>query len=832
QRLRLMNHIASRRILLGPWWVQNDEFLSSGESTIRNLLIGTRLAHAYGANERDFIGYVPDQFGHIGQLPQILRGFGMTRALLGRGVLRHRNRDAAFRWVSPDGSSVNTVLMIDWYNNAQRFPGDPDRSEKLLHQIVKQLSPVTPSGQLLLMNGVDHLEAQENLSVILKMLNRRWSDGRVVHSNFTNFFNALEKSTKKWRKEIGELRAGDDGNIINGTLSTRPYLKRVNDETAQFLERYVEPIAVLTSLARLAPYPAGELRYAWKQLMLNQAHDSICGCSVDAVHEDNVARFRHVNQIGRAIFEDRLDDLAHCLVPVHTPGEDDLILVFNPCPYERTGIMEARIDILEDEPPGFVIETFHGEPVPMSPLGSYEIFKQYLDPINLPGLRKARRWHVSLAVEKVPALGWTALRLIHTDAQPVSQTEVEVNPRASAPRRLLENEMLRVTLNKEGALDVESKVTGAKWRNMLIFEDRGERGDQYIHVPPKKDSAISTRGKRPEILWCEDHALGQSVALEWTLSIPEGLSPNYRSRSRRKAPMTLEVVLTLRLGEPFVRVQLTVDNPARQHCLRALFPLEKAATNLYADAPFEILRRSEKVPKDWNLKVLLSPMDSFVSTGFGKGDFALFSKGVRSYQTRREPEPALALMIFRATESIYPPDPVYSIPEQVTAQAELPGVSDYSFAIYFPAPPFGQEALLRALEIYRLAFATWQVPCDPRRAHGGRPFVQDSAIQEYALRPRPGDHLRLPGYYRGPEIESPLVRLSAWKKAEDRDTSILRFYNTSSHKLKTRITLPAGVRRVWRTNLNERREAKMTIRKNQVAVSLNPHQIVSLELEG
>ena len=831
-RLRLMGHIASGRILVGPWWVQNDEFLSSGESTIRNLLVGTRLALAYGADEKDFIGYVPDQFGHIGQLPQILRGFGMTRALLGRGVLRRRNRDAAFRWASPDGSSVNTVLMIDWYNNAQRFPADPDRSEKLLHQIVEQLAPVSPSSQLLLMNGVDHLEAQENLSVVLKMLNRRWRDGRVVHSTFTRYFDALEKATKKWRKETGELRAGDDGNIINGTLSTRPYLKRKNDDVTQFLERYVEPIAVLAARAGVAPYPAGELRHAWKQLMLNHAHDSICGCSVDEVHEDNVARFRHINQIARALYQERLDDLARCLVPAGTPGEDDLIFVFNPCPYERSGILEARIDILEDDPPGFVIETFRGEPVPMSPLGSYQIFKQYLDPINLPGLRKARRWHVSLAVEKVPALGWTALRLIHTEAQPVSQTEVEVNPRASAPRLLLENEMLRVTLNKDGALDVESKQTGATWHDMLIFEDRGERGDQYIHVPPEKDLAISTRGRRPEILWCEDHALGQSVALEWRMPIPEGLSPNFRSRSRRKAPMTLEAVLTLRLGEPFVRVQLTVDNPARQHCLRALFPLEKPANSLYADAPFEILRRSEKIPKEWKLKVLLSPMDSFVSTGFAKKDFAIFTKGVRSYQTVSDPQPALALMLFRATESIYPPDPVYSIPEQTTAQAELAGVSDYGFAIYFPPPPFGQESLLRALESYRLSFATCQVPCDPRRAQGGRPFVQDTAIQEYAVRPRPSDRVRLSEPYRGPAISSPLVRLSAWKKAEDRDTSILRFYNTSDRKVNTRITLPAGVRRVWRTNLNERREAKIAVRKNQVSVALRPHEIMTLELEG
>src|SRR5512146_1623332 len=49
------------------------EFLVSPEATIRNLLEGDRSSRRFGP--KMLVGYSPDSFGHIGQLPQILAGF-------------------------------------------------------------------------------------------------------------------------------------------------------------------------------------------------------------------------------------------------------------------------------------------------------------------------------------------------------------------------------------------------------------------------------------------------------------------------------------------------------------------------------------------------------------------------------------------------------------------------------------------------------------------------------------------------------------------------------------------------------------------------------------
>src|SRR5579885_3318058 len=78
QEERLRRYIQAGRILVGPWYLQPDEFLVSGEALIRNLQIGLQRASQFGTPMR--VGYVPDCFGHIAQLPQILQGCGIDSA--------------------------------------------------------------------------------------------------------------------------------------------------------------------------------------------------------------------------------------------------------------------------------------------------------------------------------------------------------------------------------------------------------------------------------------------------------------------------------------------------------------------------------------------------------------------------------------------------------------------------------------------------------------------------------------------------------------------------------------------------------------------------------
>ena len=110
--------VRDEKLSAGPWFTQMDEFLTSGESHIRNLERGLFRAQELGRALE--VGYMPDQFGHVGQMPQILRHGGVERAVVWRGVPASIDRDA-FWWESPDGSRVLTEYMAFGYFNGASF---------------------------------------------------------------------------------------------------------------------------------------------------------------------------------------------------------------------------------------------------------------------------------------------------------------------------------------------------------------------------------------------------------------------------------------------------------------------------------------------------------------------------------------------------------------------------------------------------------------------------------------------------------------------------------------------------------------------------------------
>ncbi|HIC93318.1 MAG TPA: hypothetical protein EYP09_03600, partial [Anaerolineae bacterium] len=111
---RLRQEVAKGRIGIGPWYTMPDEFLAGGEAIVRNLLMGHRLGRELGGVMK--IGYLPDPFGHIAQMPQILRGFGIHAAFLARGVDPPQTE---FHWEAPDGSKVLTHWFALGYCNAR-----------------------------------------------------------------------------------------------------------------------------------------------------------------------------------------------------------------------------------------------------------------------------------------------------------------------------------------------------------------------------------------------------------------------------------------------------------------------------------------------------------------------------------------------------------------------------------------------------------------------------------------------------------------------------------------------------------------------------------------
>lgn len=361
----LQKYIQQNRVLIGPWYILPDEFLVSPEATIRNLTIGKQICALFG--QRMMIGYIPDPFGHIGQMPQILNGFHMDTACLWRGV--PKDYPTLLRWNAPDGSSVLLAHLYDGYGNIAEWPAsDPDQSLMDLDKEADKLEPINPTSHFLMMRGTDHLEPRPELPEHIRYFNQHeTSDRRAIHSTLPAYLAAVSREIEENSTQLpalsGELRDPQKAHMLPGVLSARMWIKQRNHYSETMLERWVEPFSTWVELlkrgddaflplsqheksARLND-PGPIIHQTWKLLISNHPHDSICGCSVDETHADMVSRFDQVDQVAEALTEQNLTAI---LSEINTQGPEldnklAAVTVFNASPYPKTDLVSVNIDM-------------------------------------------------------------------------------------------------------------------------------------------------------------------------------------------------------------------------------------------------------------------------------------------------------------------------------------------------------------------------------------------------------------------------------------------------------------------------------------------------------
>jgi len=317
---------ASGRISVGPWVTQMDAFLVSGESHLRNLERGLARARELGRPLE--VGYLPDQFGHVGQMPQILRRHGIDHAVVWRGVPRAIDR-TAFRWRAPDGSEVIAeYLMFGYAHGAslERVEG-PGELAPEIRRSVDRLRPHLAGDRVLVMVGYDHAGPDPRLPERLERARATMPDLDVRIAGLAEHVatRSLASDLPAWE---GELRSSARAHLLPNVVSARAHQKRERGRVERLIERVAEPLAA--QVPGFA-WPAEELDRAWTLLLWNGAHDSACGCSHDQVARDVDARFAEARAIGEAIVEEALAELAS---RTRSAG----VLRFNPSPFPREGV--------------------------------------------------------------------------------------------------------------------------------------------------------------------------------------------------------------------------------------------------------------------------------------------------------------------------------------------------------------------------------------------------------------------------------------------------------------------------------------------------------------
>ena len=323
----LAEHVRAGRLSAGPWFTQMDEFLTSGESHIRNLEMGLRRARELGRALE--VGYMPDQFGHIGQMPQILRLGGLGRAMVWRGVPVAVDR-SAFRWRSPDGSEVRTEYMVFGYFNGESFETvlEPADLATALERSVDRMEPFLVDDRMVVMVGYDHAGPDASFPDRLAASAPSLPAFAARISGIGDYL-ADRREPDDLPVWTGELRSGARAHLLPNVTSSRVHQKRERGRVETLLERYAEPLAALVPGST---WPGERFEWAWRRMLWNGAHDSACGCSHDQVARDVDARFAEV----RAICDDVVGGaLASLGAAVEGPPG---VVRFNPSPFEREGV--------------------------------------------------------------------------------------------------------------------------------------------------------------------------------------------------------------------------------------------------------------------------------------------------------------------------------------------------------------------------------------------------------------------------------------------------------------------------------------------------------------
>ena len=820
----IKNLVRLKKLFIGPWYILNDEFLSSGESMIRNLLLGFRLGKELGGVMK--IGYIPDQFGHIAQMPQILRGFDMDRAMFYRGFGGEPGQDhSEYWWVAPDGSRVLLHhLPKDGYSAG--YFGSKDRAviQAVFDRMRKELDPRAASSQRLFFNGGDHHWPDEAVTTAVKVLNEQ-KDVHVRHSSFVDYFAAVRKelgASPRLPVLEGETRFGYRYAfvVLGGVFSSRMYLKQMNASCERLLSRSLEPLNVLAMLNG-SRSRTPQIEQAWKYLIQNQDHDAICGTSSDEVHQEMVVRFNKVQQIGEHVAADCFAGLLP--YDENVKKDERFLFIFNPSPCSRSEVVEAVVEFYRQDivvglnpdvkvepklPPvrAFRLERADGTVVPIQVLGRDEAFGVTYSKHNYPSQTLVDRFSILLRADSLPPLGWRGFSINKTDEFGTVSSSLRVDDRS------IENDALKVTVQDDGSITLIDKANGAEFKRLNVFEDSGDVGDEYDYSYPERDKWISSDEFPPAIRVIERGPLRGAIQIDYVMKLPASAAPDERSRSEQTVEERISTVVALTPFSKRLDIRTTIENTAKDHRLRVLFDTGTDTLESHADTPFAVVKRTHQeydvsqFPYEHPAQV--APMQRFVTLS-GKNGFTLLVRGLPEYELKVAQPGMLALTLLRCVGKLSGRDLITRPGGAAgwwteTPEAQCLGTHVFEYSVFPHAPTLDSAwpAILREAEA----------------------FTNPPEVVK-----RKNDQENLEHSFCSIEPEG--LELSALKEPERGGGFILRLRNPVGRTVEGRIHFNVPIARGTLCKLNEQPLRPVRVnRGHDLKVKVRPYEVVTIHL--
>lgn len=814
-RAPLAEALVSGAIEAGPWYVLADELLPSGEALIRNLLAGRRVLRGFGV-DAPAVCYSPDAFGHPAALPAIAAGFGCEVGVIWRGFggVAWPAGDTV-RWQAPDGSTMLAWhLPPDGYEYGSALPTNAEAARDRWDRLRTIIAPRARTGVVLCTNGADHHALQPDLDEALRALDAaaRTTGDRVTRTSLRVWAQRFAAAAQSIETPVvqGELRDSTGYTwSLQGTFGTRAQQKRLVARADRDLRHDVEPWIALAARRTRGTAPRGHgvmhasmlpqlLARTWTTFLRVLPHDTLCGCSIDAVADALEHRLAVVRDEAAGLREAALDALlSRDAIAARTVARArwvPRVVVRNRVARPRHGLVHVLLErTIRDVPvgpsSGGPLAAADATPTPWPVSGVRQVLG-----VRLLDRRRESPQHYpdNDLVEETRALVWlppsravpgTGLRVLETtpasrgDATMASEDASvldAVPPLVRTHRRRglvsIDNGRLRLEVRASG-VSLFDHITGHRVERLLHCTWQADHGDSYTPAPRGSERRLRPVHAR----LVATGPLRSAVRLTYELRVPTGTAPDERaesvtrrrtSRARSHTRLRLQCTLTLDADAPCVGLTVRGVDRARDHRLRlrvstgmtgarhvadaACWPVERAvsdatrAADRVSAAP-DATRPDVAAPVE--LPVGVHPLHRWVALHNEHGRATLVSDGLAEYAV--DPHGNIAITLVRATGELSRRDMPERLghagwPARIPA-AQGPGRVAASFALAFGAPCrdvatiAGEAAQLADDVLLPLLGHTWRdAPreSDPQHAEIRGPWLEAPAtVQPLAIMP-------------------------------------------------------------------------------------------------
>ncbi len=603
--------------IVGGMWVEPDLNLPDGESTVRQILVAKRYFQKnFGVDVR--VGWNPDSFGYNWQLPQIYKKSGIDYFVTQKMAWNDTNQLPLklFWWQSPDGSRVLTYFPHDYVNQIE-----PVRMASDLATAIK-LNP----GQTEMMHlyGIgDHGGGPTRDMLDSGM---RWMEPNKVFPHLEFGVSQTFFDTMVQRADTADAPVWNYGTLAAGKTQLTPApggkisLPVWNDElyfefhrgvfTTQTMQKWnlrhgsewLLNAEKYSSLAWLggANYPDAPLTAAWKLQLFNGFHDLAAGSGIGVIYQDAQKQFNVVHWTANdathhalADIDSHIDTSAHAGVP---------ILLWNPLSWNRTDIVEVKVQMPQAEPNGISVLDANGQPVAMQILSQDASTHSY---------------RLLLEPRDVPSIGYTVLHAV-PGARKVA-TDLK------AHGVTMENSLLRVVVDpKNGCIDslydkqshFESIASGQCGNMLQAFVDTPKQYDAW-----NIDSDF------------EKHTTNLTMADSVHL-VEQGPVRSVVRVTRHWDKSTFVQNITLYAGLRRVDVVNDVDWHEAHILLKAAFPLAASGPTATFEIPYGTIERPTTRNNSVEDAKFEVPAQRWADLGDGAHGFSLINDSKYGYDVK------------------------------------------------------------------------------------------------------------------------------------------------------------------------------------------------------